>query len=284
VGRAPRRYRGKDANLWQHEMGAYERTVDQLPSPQEKFAAKPQISGKDGGHTLNLHQFARDGIVLLGRAQGVRGDQLILAPDLKENLAKADKFEAAFVKAVDDFIATNNLDAPKETLPEPRHGYESADPPELNLREANISSVIWATGYKFDFSLVRFPVLDGDGYPVQQRGVTAFPGLYFVGLPWLHNAKSGLLLGLEEDAAHVAATIVERSSLPGLVPSHTSPDLTSSASRRIPKIRPSSAHSDTRKSSPRHRQRSHDPRTPGSKAGVRRENSVRQLSPSLSLD
>jgi len=211
AGRVPRRYRGKDANLWHHEMGAYEKTVDQLPSPKAKFASKPHLSGKDGGHTINLHQFARDGIVLLGRAQGVRSHHLLLAPDLKENLAKADKFEADFVNRVDRYIEAHQIDAPLETLPKLRDGYDAPDPAELDLQAASITTVIWATGYKFDFSLVNFPVMDGDGYPIQKRGVSAFPGLYFVGMPWLHNAKSGLLFGLAEDAAHIASTIVDRS-------------------------------------------------------------------------
>ncbi|HEX8895488.1 MAG TPA: NAD(P)-binding domain-containing protein, partial [Terriglobales bacterium] len=77
AGRVPRRYRGKDANWWHDRMGDYERTVDQLPSPQAKFASKPQISGKDGGHTLNLHQFARHGVTLLGRIQGVLDGTLV---------------------------------------------------------------------------------------------------------------------------------------------------------------------------------------------------------------
>ena len=212
AGRVPRRYRGRDANLWQHEMGTYLRTVDQLPSPKAKFASKPHLSGKDGGHTINLHQFARDGIVLLGRAQGVHGQRLILAPDLKENLAKADRLEADFAKRVDEYIEANHIDAPLETLPALRDGYDSPDPTELDLKAANITTVIWATGYKFDFSLVHFPVLDEDGYPIQKRGVSAMPGLYFVGLPWLHNAKSGLIFGLAEDAAHIASRIVEGSS------------------------------------------------------------------------
>jgi putative flavoprotein involved in K+ transport len=59
-GRLPQRYRGKDANWWQDKMGVYERTVDELPSPQAKFATKAHISGRDGGHTINLHQFARE--------------------------------------------------------------------------------------------------------------------------------------------------------------------------------------------------------------------------------
>ena len=52
-----------------------------------------------------------------------------------------------------------------------------------------------------DFGLVQLPVLDGDGYPIQKRGVTDYPGLYFIGLPWLHTAKSGLLSGVGDDAA-----------------------------------------------------------------------------------
>lgn len=211
AGRVPRRYRGKDANQWHYEMGDYDRTVDQLPSPKAKFGGKPHISGKNGGHTINLHQFARDGVLLLGRVNRVQGENLILAADLKENLAKADKFEADFAKSVDEFVTKHGINAPEEKLPELRDGYESPNPAVLNLSAANITSVIWATGYKFDFSLVHLPVLDDDGYPIQKRGVTAHPGLYFIGLPWLHNAKSGLIFGLEQDASHIAGSIVERS-------------------------------------------------------------------------
>lgn len=211
AGRVPRRYRGKDANWWHERMGDYERTVDRLPSPQAKFASKPMISGKDGGHTLNLHQFARDGVTLLGRIQGVRQHRILLAQDLKANLARADQFEADFVKKVDEFILSNDIDAAEETLPALRDGYEIQEVSQMSLKEANIRTVIWATGYSFDFSLVQLPVFDSDGYPIQNRGVSDYPGLYFVGLPWLHNAKSGLLFGLIQDAEHIAARIDEGS-------------------------------------------------------------------------
>ena len=167
AGRVPRRYRGKDANWWHERMGDYERTVDELPSPQGKFTSKPMISGKDGGHTLNLHQFIRDGVTLLGRIQGVRDHSILLAQDLKENLARADQFEADFVKKIDEFIVTNAIKAPEETLPVLTDGYEIQDVPELSLTDANIGTVIWATGYNFDFSLVQLPIFDGDGYPIQ---------------------------------------------------------------------------------------------------------------------
>ena len=207
AGRVPRRYRGKDANWWQDKMGAYERRVDQLPSPQAKFASKPQISGKHGGHTINLHQFARDGVALLGRIQAVSDGVVTLAQDLKDNLARGDKFEADFVKSIDEFVANNGIDAPQEFLPELGDGYNVESVSELNLNDANIRTVIWATGYSFDFSMVRLPIFDDNGYPIQKRGITDYLGLYFVGLPWLHNAKSGLLFGVAQDAAHIASTI-----------------------------------------------------------------------------
>ncbi len=207
AGRLPRRYRGKDVTQWLDVIGFIDRTVDQLPSPKAKFAANAQGTGKDGGHTINLHQFARDGVVLLGRIQSVQGDRIVLAQDLKENLAKADKFEADFVKEVDNYIERNGLDAPIDPLPKLSDGYEAEAILELDLESNGITSVIWATGYKFDFSLVKLPVFDEDGYPVQKRGVTEYPGLYFVGLPFLHTFKSGILAGVGEDAAHVVEHI-----------------------------------------------------------------------------
>lgn len=209
--RFPRRYRGRDAFQWAAELfGA--RTVDQLPSPKAKFAPNPTVSGNDGGHTLNLHQFARDGIVLLGHTRGARDGTIVLAPDLKENLATADKAEAEFVQAIDAMIAQNRLDLPAERLPELCDGYAADEILALDLAAAGITSVIWATGYTFDFSLVKLPVVDEDGYPIQRRGVTDYPGLYFVGLPWLHTFASGLIVGVGEDAAYVASHIQERRS------------------------------------------------------------------------
>ena len=208
--RLPRRYRGKDVTWWMDKIGFYDRTVDKLPSPKAKFAPNPHSTGKDGGHTINLHQFAKDGIVLLGRIQNVQGNRIILAPDLKENLAKGDQAEAEIVKAINDYIEKNELKFPYEILFESEAGYQAEEISELDLGSACVSSVIWATGFRFDFSWVKLPAFDEDGFPVQKRGVTEFPGLYFIGLPFLLNPKSGLLFGVGDDAAHVAKHIITR--------------------------------------------------------------------------
>ncbi len=207
AGRLPRRYRGKDVTRWMDEMGFGDKTVDQLPSPKVKFTGSAHGTGKDGGYTINLHQFARDGVVLLGHIESIQEDHIVLAPDLRENLSKADEFEADVARNIDEYIEKVGLDAPNETLTELRDGYIAELISELDLKSAGITSVIWATGFKFDFNLVKLPAFDEDGYPVQQRGVTEYPGLYFVGLPFLHTSKSGLLFGVGDDAAHVASVI-----------------------------------------------------------------------------
>ncbi len=210
AGRGPRRYRGQDIVWWMDRAGFTSITVDKLPSPKDKFASNPLVSGKDGGRTLNPHQFAQDGVVLLGRMQGAQGGKITLAPDLKESLAKSDKFQADLLKRIDDYIEKAGLDVPQDTLPQLRDGYDAEAITELDVQSAGISSVIWATGYTFDFGLVKLPVLDGDGYPIQKRGVTDFPGLYFVGLPWLHTAQSGVFGGVGDDAAAIVANISGR--------------------------------------------------------------------------
>jgi putative flavoprotein involved in K+ transport len=207
AGRVPRRYRGKDVTRWLFEMGFFDRTVEQLPSPKAKFAGSLQGTGKDGGHSINLHQFASDGVILLGHIRDAQEDRIILAPDLMETLAKTDQAQADFIKQVNEYIETSGQDAPVESLPELRDGYEAELISELDLKSAGITSVLWATGYKFDFSMVKLPVFDEAGYPLQDRGVTAYPGLSFVGPPFLPSGKSGLLIGVGENAAHVASVI-----------------------------------------------------------------------------
>jgi putative flavoprotein involved in K+ transport len=207
AGRAPRRYRGKDIFEWMLLTGFLDRTVAQLPSPEAQFAGNPQVSGRDGGRNLNLHQFARDGVVLLGRLASAEAGTLHIKADLNENLAKSDKFEADLVGRIDGYIERTGLDASREVLPSLRDGYARETISELDVRSAGIGSIVWAMGYDFDFGLVKLPAFDGRGFPVQRHGVTAFPGLFFVGLPWLDTQKSGLLVGVGEDADRIASAI-----------------------------------------------------------------------------
>ena len=215
AGRVPRRYRGKDANWWMVQLGRFEQTVDKLPSARAKFAANPHLSGNRGGHTINLHRFARDGIVLLGHLRSVSDHHATLAPDLEENLAKADKLAADLRRAADEYVEKHGIDAP---LPDAGNtddydgddGYGQEEILELDLQAAGVRTIVWAAGFNVDYSFLRIPVFGEDGYPIQQRGVTAYPGLYFMGVHYQHKNKSDLFYGVGEDAAYIAAAVIAR--------------------------------------------------------------------------
>ncbi len=205
AGRVPRRYRGKDVIAWLVETGFIDLTPEQLPPGMSKFEGIPHLSGTEGGHTINLHQFAQDGVTLLGHLRGAAGDTVSLAPDLRETLTKVDQFERDVLNMFDGYIQENGLDAPVEEVPQLRDGFDQPIVTELDLKTAGINAVIWAMGYTFDYGLVELPVRDDDGFPIQMSGVTNFPGLYFVGIPWMPSERSGFLLGVGDAAEHVVS-------------------------------------------------------------------------------
>ncbi|HZS78488.1 MAG TPA: NAD(P)-binding domain-containing protein [Ktedonobacteraceae bacterium] len=211
-GRVPRRYRGKDITRWLSGMGFFDQTPDKLPSRAAQFACNPYMSGNHGD-SINLRIFASQGMILLGRVQVAQGKQIILAPDLEENLARADAFGRQITQRIDEYIKQTGMEAEANSPGEeaPSNAAQSTKPLlTLDLQAAGISTIIWASGYQLDFDWVQLPVFDTLGYPVHQRGISAFPGLYFLGLPWLSKRKSSLLYGVGEDAAFLASAIVER--------------------------------------------------------------------------
>jgi putative flavoprotein involved in K+ transport len=115
------------------------------------------------------------------------------------------------------------MTVPQEKLPALGDGFAQPVLRQLDLRAAGIANVIWATGYRFDFSMIKLPILDDDGYPIQTRGVTAYPGLFFVGLPWLHDAKSGLIYGVGGDASYIADRIAARQNSEAAAPAREQP-------------------------------------------------------------
>jgi putative flavoprotein involved in K+ transport len=133
-----------------------------------------------------------------------------LARDLHRNLVAADQLEENLTAQIDRFIQKRGLKFPEEVLTRLTVGFDQPERASLDLKKAGVTSVIWATGYSFDYSIVRLPIFDADGYPIQQSGVTRYPGLYFVGLPWLNNARSGLFFGLKEESEYIAAQIAQR--------------------------------------------------------------------------
>jgi putative flavoprotein involved in K+ transport len=207
TGRVPRRYRGRDIIDWLEQIGFFELTLEQMPPGSTKFDSIPHLSGTKGGHTLSLHQFARDGVKLLGRLRGIDGTAATFAPNLHENLASADGFEAMVLSMIDGFIEKHELDVPITELPQQRDGFEQPIVEQLDLAREGIRTVIWGTGYDIDYDLVKLPVHDTDGFPIQDRGVTRCPGLYFAGMPWMPSESSGFLIGIDRATRYIAEHI-----------------------------------------------------------------------------
>jgi putative flavoprotein involved in K+ transport len=128
AGRAPRRYRGLDTFYWLRDTGFMDRTPDLLETPRQRFNPNPHVTGARGGHDINLHQFYRDGVVLLGRLLAYQDGKLLLAADLHENLARADRAEGELIKMIDRYIEKVGIDAPQEERPAISDGFSAPQP------------------------------------------------------------------------------------------------------------------------------------------------------------
>jgi putative flavoprotein involved in K+ transport len=212
VARVPRRYRGRDVHEWSVELGLYDQAAEAVADPAEFREPHPTLSGARGGHTLALQQLARDGVRLLGGLAGADDAKLAFAANLAENIRYADQRATAFRRAVDSFVTDAGITAaPPDTDPAEQPLPEAPDPPlVLDMRAEGITSVVWCTGFGPDTGWVHVPVLRADGLPVHRRGITASPGVYVAGYPWLSTRGSGILYGVAADAAriaqHIAAT------------------------------------------------------------------------------
>lgn len=219
AGRILRTYRGKDSSWWLTRVDPWTPEmkpprllvpVEMLPNPAWRFAPNPHSSGKDGGHTINLHRLARDGMTLTGHASGAEDGVIVFADNLRENLTKADQFATTFCAGIDRWISEQGWDMPPpdETNTDEYYGLDGfdQDPPlRLDPLAAGISTVVWAGGFTHDFSWVKPAPVDEFRYPVQQGGATSVPGLYFAGLHFQTNPTSDLFYGVAEDCAHVAS-------------------------------------------------------------------------------
>lgn len=209
--RAPRRYRGKDIYRWMVDGGFMDQRLADLPSPKARLGCNAQVSGRDGGHDVDVWRLARRGARLLGRFKGADGERLEFGDDLELSLATSEQVSRKVLGDIDEFIAREAGGAP-EADPAARDFSLPAQErvTHLDLEALGVSTVIWATGFRPAYPWIEGCAFDADGFPVTERGVTASPGLYFVGVHLLHTRKSGLLVGVGEDAEHVASHLAAR--------------------------------------------------------------------------
>jgi len=206
--RCARFYRGRDVVDWLADMGYYDKSVSEHPLREGvRDNTNHYVTGRDGGRDIDLRAFALQGMRLYGALTGLDGARVAFAPNLKANLDQADAVYNRINASIDKWIETNAIAAPPASAYLPPWEPDAAQADTLDLRAEGIAAVIWCIGFHPDFKWVNAPVFNGRGHPVHARGVSGQPGLYFLGLPWLHTWGSGRFSGVARDAAHLAEHI-----------------------------------------------------------------------------
>jgi putative flavoprotein involved in K+ transport len=209
--RLPRHYRGMDIFWWLGQIGAFDKTIDEMADAQRaRHAPSLQLVGRPDRRSLDLGTLQEAGVELVGRVSAADGRHIRLAADLHETVAAADRSMRRVLRDIDDHIERQGLSS--EVLEADRVPSIAVRQPAeaVDLRAAGIRTVIWATGHRRRYPWLHIPVLDAHGEIRQRRGVTRIPGLYVLGQRFQHHRNSNFIGGVGRDAAYVTDHILSR--------------------------------------------------------------------------
>jgi len=221
--RLPRRYRGVDIHQWFDWMGTLDRTHDTF-ADLDAARAEPslQLVGTAEGRNVDLVELDRIGVRIAGRLQGFDGERATFDRSLRRSIAAADDGQAGLLARIDRWATEHGLDAELDGPHRPPSLPVGGDITDLDLRVAGISSVMWATGYRPDYSWMGLPVVRPDGGIDHDGGiVTSCPGLYLMGMPLMRTRKSTYIDGVAADAEYLSGHLSGRLGLDDLVTSGT---------------------------------------------------------------
>jgi putative flavoprotein involved in K+ transport len=222
--RPPRAYRDRDFCWWLGVLGKWDAAAPAAGAEHVTIA----VSGADGGRTVDFRRLAESGITLVGRAGAYENGVMAFAPDLAANIAAGDANYLLLLREADEYVARNGLDLPDE----PEAHVLGPDPAcvtdpilSLDLAGAGITSIVWAVGFGADYSWLEVDAFDERGRPRHQRGVSAEPGVYFLGLPWQSRRGSSFIWGVWHDAKYLADQIAIQRGYLAYDATHSTPAL-----------------------------------------------------------
>ena len=218
--RMPRRYRGRDIQWWMDAAGILDQRYDEIEDlARARNVPSLQLAGYPDYRTLDLNSLSALGVKLVGRLAGMREGKLQFSGSLANQAALSDLKMNRLLDALDEWAARNAVGAQAE----PRERFEPtrvpASPPiSLDLKRGEIRTLVWATGYRPDFSWLDVPVFDRKGRIRHDGGVVDSPGMYLMGAQFLLRRKSALIDGAGDDArelsAHIASWLAGRAAHP----------------------------------------------------------------------
>ncbi|WP_413511848.1 NAD(P)-binding domain-containing protein [Myroides odoratus] len=216
VSRAPRRYKGRDIMEWLNLMGIQDISTQQLRENPNLNATQPQSSGVGIlGHTVSYQSLNKLGATIFGTFKNIVDGIFYFADNAKENIRFADDTSRTIKQNIDTYLKKH---------PELETGIEEEDFADLsdidcisaskhnkiNALESGFTSIIWATGFGYDFSYLESSLLDDKGIPKHYDGKTSLENLYCIGFPGLRKKKSGLVFGVKEDAEVIVKRIISK--------------------------------------------------------------------------
>jgi putative flavoprotein involved in K+ transport len=206
--RTPRRYRGKDVWSWLAALGDLDATTDDVRSLEAaRRAPSLVLSGAQGGEQLDLGVLQAAGVRATGRLLGFSSRHALFGNGLRDEMAAADRRMRRVLSRIDAHVGEARNDVPAEEIP-------ALDAPRarasLDLHDGDVSTVIWATGYRRAYPWLRVPVLDERGEIAQRHGTTAAPGLHTLGLKFQRRRGSHFIGGVGADAELLSRHILAR--------------------------------------------------------------------------
>jgi putative flavoprotein involved in K+ transport len=206
--RAPRMYRGRDLEWWMDAAGVLDERYDQIEDiARARRVPSLQLAGTPDRSTLDLNALTDIGVKLVGRLAGITEDgKAQFAGSLRNMCAMSDLKMGRLLDLLDEWARTSGIDdtvEPPHRLPPTR--VEEAPLLGMDLTKGTIKTIIWAAGYRPDYSWLELPVLDRKGAIRHDGGVVALPGVYLMGTQFLRRRKSALIDGAGDDARDLSA-------------------------------------------------------------------------------
>lgn len=204
--RVPRLYRGRDIKWWMDATGVMDqRYTDADDINRARRVPSLQLVGTPERATLDLNTLRRDGVEIVGRMVGLRDAQAQFSGSLANQCALADLKLNRLLDTIDNWISDNDVDGKFDAPHRPEPTAVSSDPVlSMDLADRGIKTIVWATGYRPDYSWLHVPVLDRKGRIRHDGGIADAPGMYVMGLPFMRRRKSSFIDGAGDDAHDLA--------------------------------------------------------------------------------
>ncbi len=208
--RAPRVYRGRDLEWWMDAAGVLDERYDEIDNiARARKVPSLQLTGSSERVTLDLNALTGIGVKLVGRLAGIDDGKTQFSGSLCNLCALSDLKMIRLLDTIDEWASDNGLDGEVEAAHRlPPTEVEESPPLGMDLTSGEIRTIIWATGFRPDYSWLDVPVLDRKGQIRHDGGVVESPGMYLMGIQFLRRRKSALIDGAGDDARDLSDHLV----------------------------------------------------------------------------